>query len=160
MARWGEAYRAISDWMHFIQNTFMQLWLPSFQVFCSGFYWRGHQLLLSFTLASTRLAGLMKTVRVVGLAHQVRADPFLGVAWSHRGIAVSRVLAARLCLTLCDPMDYSPAGSSVHGILQNTRILDWVAIPFSRGSSWTRNQAQVSCIASRSFTIWATREAL
>ena len=39
-----------------------------------------------------------------------------------------------LCLTLCDPMDCSPPGSSVHGILQ-ARILEWVAIPFSRGSS-------------------------
>ena len=39
----------------------------------------------------------------------------------------------RLCPILCDPMDYSPPGSSVHGILQ-TRILEWVAISFSRGS--------------------------
>ena len=38
------------------------------------------------------------------------------------------------CLTLCNPMDCSPAGSSVHGILQ-ARILDWVALPSSRGSS-------------------------
>ena len=42
---------------------------------------------------------------------------------------------AQLCLILCDPMDYSPPGSSVHGILQ-ARTLEWVAIPFSRGSSW------------------------
>ena len=44
------------------------------------------------------------------------------------------VLAAQLCLILCDTMDYSPPGSSVCGILQE-RILEWVAIPFSRGSS-------------------------
>ena len=44
------------------------------------------------------------------------------------------VLVAQLCLTLCDPMDCSPPGSSVHRILQE-RILEWVAIPFSRGSS-------------------------
>ena len=50
--------------------------------------------------------------------------------------------------TLCDPMDCSPAGSSVHGILQ-ARILEWVAISFSRESSWPRNQTQVSCIAGR-----------
>ena len=43
------------------------------------------------------------------------------------------VLVIELCLTLCDPMDCSPLGSSVHGILQ-ARILEWVAIPFSRGS--------------------------
>ena len=44
------------------------------------------------------------------------------------------VLVSRLYLTLCDPMDYSLQGSSVHGILQG-RIMEWVAIPFSRGSS-------------------------
>ena len=55
-------------------------------------------------------------------------------------------------------MDYSPLGSSVHGIHQ-ARILEWVAIPFSRGSSWPRDQTQVSCIAGRRFTLWATREA-
>ena len=45
-----------------------------------------------------------------------------------------KVLVAQLCLTLFDPMDGSPPGSSVHGILQ-ARILEWVAIAFSRGSS-------------------------
>ena len=54
------------------------------------------------------------------------------------------VLHAQLCPTLCDPMDCSPPGSSVHGILQ-ARILEWVAIPFSRGSSQPRDQTQVSC---------------
>ena len=49
-------------------------------------------------------------------------------------------------------------GSSVHGILQ-TRILDWVAMPSSRGSSQPRDQIQVSHIAGRFFTGWATREA-
>ena len=49
----------------------------------------------------------------------------------------------QLCLTLCDPTDCSPPGSSVHGILQ-ARILQWVAIPFSRGSSQPRDQTQVS----------------
>ena len=48
----------------------------------------------------------------------------------------------------------SPPGSNVYGILQ-ARILEWVAaIPFSRGSSWSRDQTQVSCIAGRFFTIW------
>ena len=55
-------------------------------------------------------------------------------------------------------MDCSLPGSSVHGILQ-ARILEWVAIPFSRGSSWPRDWTWVSCIAGRFFTIWATREA-
>ena len=56
-------------------------------------------------------------------------------------------------------MDYSPLGSSVHTILQ-ARILEWVAIPFSGGSSQPRDRTRVSCIAGRFFTIWATKEAL
>ena len=69
-----------------------------------------------------------------------------------------KVLVAQLCPTLCDPMDCSLPGSSVHGILQG-RILEWIAISFSRGSSQSRDRTQVSCIAGRFFTIWATREA-
>ena len=52
---------------------------------------------------------------------------------------------------------YSPPGSSVHGILQ-ARILQWVAIPFSRESSWPRDWTHVSRIASRLINIWVTRE--
>ena len=69
-----------------------------------------------------------------------------------------KVLVAQSCLTLCNPMDYNPPGSSVHGILQ-ARILGWVAIPFSRGSSQPRDWTQVSQIAGKFFTIWATWEA-
>ena len=61
--------------------------------------------------------------------------------------------------TIYDPMDCSLPGSSVHGIFQ-ARILDWVAISFSRGSSRPRDWTCVSCIIGRRFTIWATREAL
>ena len=67
------------------------------------------------------------------------------------------VAVTKSCLTLCDPMDCGPPGSSVHGILQ-ARILEWVAFPFSRGSSQPRDRTQVSCFAGRFFTIWATRE--
>ena len=70
-----------------------------------------------------------------------------------------KVKVTQLNLTLCDPMDCSPPGSSVHGILQ-ARILEGVAIAFSRGSSWPRDQTWVSPIAGRFFTIGATREAL
>ena len=62
------------------------------------------------------------------------------------------------CPTLCDPMDCSLPGFSVHGIFQ-ARILEWVAISFSRGSSLPRDQTWVSSIADWRFTIWATREA-
>ena len=51
-----------------------------------------------------------------------------------QAIVVMVLLAAQLCPTLCDPMDRNPLGSSVHGILQ-ARILEWIAIPFSRGTS-------------------------
>ena len=51
-----------------------------------------------------------------------------------------------LCLTLCDPVDCSPPGSSVYGILQ-ARILEWIGMPSSRGSSQPRDQTHVSCIS-------------
>ena len=66
-----------------------------------------------------------------------------------------KVLVAQSCPTLCNPMDCSPPGFSVHGILQ-ARILEWVAIPFSRGSSWPRDRTWVSCTAGSFFTVWAT----
>ena len=56
-------------------------------------------------------------------------------------------VSCSLVSTLCDPMDSSP------------QILEWVAIPFSRGSSWPRDGTHVSCIAGRFFIAWATREA-
>ena len=58
----------------------------------------------------------------------------------------------------CDPKGCSPPGSSMHGIPQ-ARILEWVAIPFSRGSSWPRGQTQVSYITGRFFTVWVIRKA-
>ena len=61
------------------------------------------------------------------------------------------------CPTLCDPVDCSPPGSSVHGILQ-ARILEWVAISFSREASQPRDRTQISRIAGRRFNLWATRE--
>ena len=62
------------------------------------------------------------------------------------------------CPTLWDPMDCNLSVSSVHGILQ-ARILQWVAIPSFRGSSWARDWTWISCIAGRFVTTWATREA-
>jgi len=62
---------------------------------------------------------------------------------------------AQSCLTLCDPMDCSLLSPSGHGIFQAT-ILEWVAISFSRGSSWPRDGTQVSRIVGRCFTVWAS----
>ena len=63
-------------------------------------------------------------------------------------LSLQLAAAAKLlqsCLTLCDPMDCSPSGSSVHGILQ-ARILEWVAMPSCRGSSRPRDQTQISYV--------------
>ena len=62
------------------------------------------------------------------------------------------------CPTLCDPVDCSLPSFSVHGILQ-ARIMEWVAISFSRGSSWPRDRTWVSHIGGSRFNLWATREA-
>ena len=61
------------------------------------------------------------------------------------------------CSTLCDPMDCSLPGSSVHGIFQ-ARVLEWVAVSFSRWSFQPMDRTRVSIIAGRCFTIWATTE--
>ena len=66
---------------------------------------------------------------------------------------------AQSCLTLCDPTDCSLPGFSIPGILQ-ARMLEWVAISFSKRSSQPRDWTWVSHIAGRRFTIWATREVL
>ena len=65
---------------------------------------------------------------------------------SHNLLPLVKVKFAQLRPTLCDPMDYT-----VHGILQ-ARILEWVAFPFSQGSSQLRDRTPVSCIAGRFFT--------
>ena len=64
-----------------------------------------------------------------------------------------KVKGHQLCLTLCDPMNYTVQGTVPAG------ILEWVAFLFSRGSSQLRDQTQASRIAGRFFTSWATREA-
>ena len=68
-------------------------------------------------------------------------------------------LVAQSCLTLCDPVNCSLPGSSVHGISQ-ARIMEWVAISFSRGSSGPRDWTHISWIGRRILYHWATREAL
>ena len=79
------------------------------------------------------------------------------LASEYSGAAAAKSLQS--CLTLCDPIDGSPPGSSIHGIFQ-ARVLEWVTMPSSRGSSQPRDQTQVSCIASGFLTLRAMREAL
>ena len=108
---------------------------------------------------------------------QTHLSSFLHIEWTHRKssffsiwswkklhilkfklfqfekVKVLVILCDSLCPTLCNTMDCSPPGSTIHGILQ-ARILEWVAIPFSRGSSQPRNRNHVSHIAGRFSTIW------
>ena len=103
---------------------------------------------------------------------QVVGKDILGSGWEERLFSASLweatgpgsvlwghvyVLVIQSCPTLCDCLDCSPPCFSVHGILQ-ARILEWIAIPFSRGSSWPRNGTPASCIKGRFFTAQATRE--
>ena len=87
-----------------------------------------------------------------------QAPPSMGFSgqqyWS--GVPLPSPKTAQLCSTLCNPVDYSPPGSSVHGIFQ-ARTLEWDAIPFSGWSSQPRDWILVSSTTGRFFTIWATR---
>ena len=114
----------------------------------------------------TRSSHVQKWGGVAFLAPWVKAacGPFddlkerLGLRVKHKGEKCTCTKSLQSCPTLCDVMDCSPPGSSVHGILQ-ARILEWLAMPFSRGSFQPRDRTWVSCIAGRFFTIWATRQA-
>ena len=79
----------------------------------------------------------------------------LDLSYSMVFLSLSESEVAQSCPTLCDPMDCSLPGSSVHRIFQ-ARVLEWVAISFSRGSSQPRDRTHT---ADRRFTVWATREA-
>ena len=91
------------------------------------------------------------------LSVNVSKNPWVYVSNVCESMTGVCVLVAQLCPTLCDHMDWSPPGFSVHGILQ-AKILEWVAIPFFWVSSWPRDQTWISCITGKFFTIWATRE--
>ena len=85
------------------------------------------------------------------------------LGWTNKPVYMVRttskvkVNVAQSCPTLCDPMDCSLPGSSVHGIFQ-ARVLERVAISFSRRSAQPRDRTQVSCVVGRRFTVWATGE--
>ena len=87
----------------------------------------------------------------VGCHCLLRVRFYCTVRWiSHGG---DGGVVTQSCTTLCNPTDCSPPGSSVHGILQ-TRILEWVAISFSKGSSQPTDQILISCIVGGFFTNW------
>ena len=77
-------------------------------------------------------------------------------AYVDTAVCLSVPLCAQSCPTLCDPMDCSLPGFSVHGIFQ-AGILEWVAISFSRGSSWPRDWTHISCVSCTGRLILTTR---
>ena len=87
--------------------------------------------------------------------------------WAHGDLQDRKIsfvlfvcVCAQLHLTLCSPRDCSPQGSSVLGIFQPRILLEWVAVPYSWGSSWPRDQTCVSWIVRQILYHWATQEAL
>ena len=78
---------------------------------------------------------------VMTISKGQRPLPSLAVTFCKFACVCAKLLQS--CPTLCNPMDCSPPGSSVHGILQ-ARVLEWVAMPFSRGSSWPGDQTWIS----------------
>ena len=118
-----------------------QVWRWSFQKFCKKKKIHVHIAMTwpeSFCFSQYTSEGIFYSLLSVSfIIHEKKVK--MKVAWS--------------CPTLCNPMDYT-----VHGILQ-ARILEWVTFSFSRGSSQPRDRTQVSHIAGRFFTSWATWEA-
>ena len=95
-----------------------------------------------FTIART-----WKQLRCPSIDEWIKKLWYNGILWT--------MLVVQSCSTLWDPMNCSPQSFPVHRILQ-TRILEWISIPFSRRTSQPRDQTLVSCLASRFFTVWAT----
>ena len=128
--------------------------LPSKTHLETRFLWPMSGLKAAFLLASSSSPESYQNCSGVGITEHLHSWLHLASCFIISACLVAsgteyvKVLVSPPCLTLFNPMDYSPPGSSVHGILQ-ARILEWVAIPFSR--------THISCIAGRFVTIWATR---
>ena len=144
---------AISNLVHF----FFQRWswfVPSVFILCSPLtiavcccrwvYWKNHSLLVS-SLPCVFLGSLTRS----SLSHSFASKCHLKSKVRMRVCVHAQSLQS--CPTLCSPMDCSLPGCSIHRILQ-ARILEWVAKPFSRGSSWPRDQTRISCTAGRFLT--------
>ena len=129
-------FRKVCGWFHVFWNYHSTFLLPSIS-----------KLLQRFIYTSS--------LSILYSAHSSWAFFLLTLYWSgssqgHNDLSFARkkrlkVSVAQLCLTFCDPVDYSPSGSSLHRILQ-ARILEWVVIPFSRGSSQPRVGTQVPAL--------------
>ena len=110
----------------------------------------GERVVLPFTAS---FQWLILAIRLALKARDFSSSP-ASLSKPHSAVdtKVKRSEGAQSCLTHCDPMDFSLPGFSIHGIFQ-ARILEWVAISFSRRSSQPRDQTQVSRIAGRCFTL-------
>ena len=119
-------------------HIILGIWNPTLKVWCLGTYFS----VLNYLLSYLPSLGLSYLIYKIG--------------WPEFCICSSSyVLVVQSCPTLCDPTNCSPPGFSVHGILQ-ARILEWIAIPFSRGTLQPRDWTLVFCLEGRFFTIWAT----
>jgi len=115
-----------------------------------------HSSVLAWRIPGTREPGGLPSMGSHRVGHNW--SDLAAAAYRYTNIKVKKVSVSK-SPTLCDPMDCSPPNSSVQRILQ-AGILEWVAIPFSRGSSWPGYWTWVSCIAGRFFIVWAIREVI
>ena len=130
-------------------NYILFLKVPYFRHFCYHNYktlWSYFYIAIAYT--QPRFFGMYVLLHIY--AYYPRAQHIVSASASE---------VAQSCPTLCNPMDCNVPGSSIHGIFQ-ARMLEWVAISFSRGSSRPREQSWVSRTTGRLFTVWATRKAI
>ena len=104
--------------------------------------------------AEKTIAGIFSLTWFTKFSWPDKQFPHVELCWKEK-VKWSEV--AQSCPTLCDPMDCSLPGSSVHGIFQ-ARVLEWIAFSFSSRSSRPRDGTQVSRVVDSRFTVWATRE--
>ena len=120
-----------------------------------------HSSIFAWRILWTEEPGGLQSMGFLRVGHDWVTFNHSVILWNARSILAMKnqvkVKVAQSCLTLCDRIDCSLPGSSVHGIL-HAKILEWVTISFCRGSSWCRDQTRVSRIAGGFFTVWATRE--
>ena len=123
--------------------------LVTIQMNCKGIMWSERKLMQKITKYTISFTWNVHKAQIYRLRKHISVCRGAGVP-THTVCVCQLISCVQLFAT---PWTVAPPGLSVHGIL-----LEWGAIPFSRGSSWPRDQTQVSCIAGRFFTLWATRE--
>ena len=134
------SYVALGLWFCFFKST---VW---FEATCKGKAWT-----LVSDISGFKHALLHNSCDTLSAALLLWSSVFPSVKWRHLHTLFKGGVHAQWCLTVCNSMDCSLPGSSIHGIFQ-ARILAWADISSSKGSSWPRDWAWVSCIAGRFFT--------